>query len=725
MLPHGMNVHAVSAATPRLPRPPRSVLAVLGLGLLVFAASWLSLGFTRFDVGVSAVWTANGILLGALLLTPRASWPRWFAAAAVGQAAARFLHHDPWPWVAGLVAANLVECALIAFWVRRAGTDLSQMRSLPQAARTALVATLVACAISGLIALPVFISHGGISPLVKWLTWYGAHVLGHVMVATLIVCAFQPQVRLVPATSSERVDYLLCVVLELIICWLVFSLQLPLLFLLFLPLLLLAWRHGLSGMVVGVFVLAASSVVPAAKGLGPFSLVHTLHPTTRLLFWQLFVASGCLLAYASAVTLVGRRNLERRLVRSESRFRLITENSHDLIVRRLAAGGRRSYVSPASLEILGYAPDELPEMQELVHPEDRSQFRELYAKMFSGEIDSATATFRTRHRDGRYRWIEAAARRVESEEGPQIIFSGRDVTERVRAQQEQLAIQAQLRAITDHLPAMVARFDHDARYTYANTRSRNMVPGVELIGRTLLELRGPAQFAELQPHVEAVLHGDPQQFDTWLETPQGRFELRTQFVPDIDGQGAVQGFYSVSFDITEAKRLERELAMLARFDPLTGLPNRRHFEESIERAVSRASRTGAPLMVLALDLDRFKHINDSLGHAAGDEVLKEFARRVRATVFDVDLVARLGGDEFLVLVEYSASRESAELMAHNILEAMRPPIDLESGPVQAATSIGVGLQRPVRSAESLLALADRALYDAKDAGRNTWSYLEA
>src|SRR5205085_9890248 len=144
----------------------------------------------------------------------------------------------------------------------------------------------------------------------------------------------------------------------------------------------------------------------------------------------------------------------------------------------------------------------------------------------------------------------------------------------------------------------------------------------------------------------------------------------------------VLGFYSVSFDITEAKRLERELAKLARFDPLTGLANRLQFEERLKRAVSRAMRTGASLMVLALDLDRFKLVNDSLGHAAGDEVLKEFARRVQATVFDVDTVARLGGDEFMVLVEYSATRESGELMASHILEAMRPPIDLESGPVQ-------------------------------------------
>ena len=423
---------------------------------------------------------------------------------------------------------------------------------------------------------------------------------------------------------------------------------------------------------------------------------------------------------STAVTLTQRRHLERRLQRNESRFRLITENSHDLIVRRLVGSEQRAYVSPSSLEVLGYEPAELPELAELVHPDDRAQFRQLYAKLFSGGIETAGATFRARHRDGDYRWIEATARRVESDEGPQVIFSGRDVSERVRAQQAQQAIELQLRAITDHLPAMVARFDRDARYTYANARSRGMVAGVELVGKTLMELRGPEHYAEIAPYVEAVLRGEPQEFDTWLGAAERRTELHTQFVPDLGADGQVNGFYSVSFDITEAKRLERELAKLARFDPLTGLANRLQFEERLRRAVSRATRTGAPLMVLALDLDHFKQVNDGLGHAAGDEVLKEFARRLQAAVYDVDTVARLGGDEFMVLVEYSATRDSGELMASHIVAAMRPPIELPSGPVHVATSIGIGIQRPVRDGESLLACADRALYEAKAKGRGTW-----
>jgi diguanylate cyclase (GGDEF)-like protein/PAS domain S-box-containing protein len=381
-------------------------------------------------------------------------------------------------------------------------------------------------------------------------------------------------------------------------------------------------------------------------------------------------------------------------------------------------------VSPASLPLLGYEPDALPPMEQLLHPDDIALVKEDFSRLFSGEADSATLRFRTRHRDGHYVWLEAAAKAVESAEGRQVVYTSRDISQRVAAEQGRAAVQAQLQAITDHLPAMVARFDRDARYLYANSHSQAMVPQVELIGKTLPELRGEKHWSEFRPMVDAVLRGESQEFDTWITGPEGkRVDLHAQFVPDRDAQGNVQGFYSLSFDITEAKNFERELERLARVDALTGLANRRRFEEELEAAVARAARTGAALMVISLDLDKFKQINDTLGHAAGDEVLVEFGKRISASVYNVDLVARLGGDEFVVLVQYTATAEAGERIARSILSAMQPPMQLSSGPVQAATSIGVGLQHPVASAAGLLALADRALYEAKARGRNTFSLL--
>jgi diguanylate cyclase (GGDEF)-like protein len=576
------------------------------LALLVASAlaAWVSVRYTRFG-GVASLWVANGLLAGALQLTPKRRWPSYLVAAFIGQATARALVGDGWPMSVALSVINLAECGIVAGWVRRNLDDLAQARSLGLVARDAIGSTLAACALSATLALPILLQRAGVTPVYAWLTWFASHVLGMVFVATLVVCLFQARMHL-RGNRREALSLALCIGLLLLACWLCFAQSAyPLLFLPWLPLMLLAWRHGLAGVVIGMALLALLSGAAATADLGPFEMMVNASPQIVLLFWQGYLAASALLAFASAVALTQSRQLERRLQRSQARM---------------------------------------------------------------------------------------------------------------------VAAQAQLQAITEHLPAMVARFDREARYVYANDRSRRMAAGVELVGKSLLELRGGTQYAQLQPNIEAVLRGESPTFDTYLQLPDQLVELRAQFVPDRAPDGSVQGFYSLSFDISEAKRNERELEQLARFDALTGLANRRHFEESLAEAVARAMRTGGALMLLSLDLDKFKDVNDTLGHAAGDEVLKEFGRRVRASVFDVDLVSRLGGDEFVVLVEYSASAESGERMAQHIIEAMRPPIDLPTGEaVQVATSIGIGLQQPVASAESLLAAADRALYEAKARGRNTWA----
>ena len=388
-------------STPASAPPPRAanLIAILALALLVFATSWLSLTYTRFDSGVSTVWLANGLVCGAVLLSPRREWLWYFLAGALAQALARVLRHDSALVLFVLVLANMVECAIVAFWVRRREGDLDRARSLPRLSQSALGSTLVACACSALIAAPVLALRTEGPASLAWATWYGAHVLGMVIVATLVVCFFQPQVRMLPDGTIDRLDYAGCLALLMLVCWTVFSQdRFPVLFVVFLPLLLLAWRHGLSGTVVGVVVLAATSGLPATKAEGPFALVASNDPTVRLLFWQAFIASGCLLAYASAVSLTRRKQLERRLQRSESRFRLLADYSQDLIIRRLH--GRRAYVSPASLSLLGYEPDALPPMEEMLHPEDRERVLAQFRELFSGAADTATLRYRARHRDG-------------------------------------------------------------------------------------------------------------------------------------------------------------------------------------------------------------------------------------------------------------------------------------------------------------------------------------
>ena len=716
MTPAATDVPAAPA--PAQPRVPAPALVLLLLAALVAGMTWVSVSLTRIDGGVSALWTANGLLVGVLLLRPRELWGWWFLAAGVGQLGARLLINDHDAIAVALTAINLAESWAVAYWVRRGSANLREFDSLAAVSRAALVSSIVACALSGVAA--VLVARAATPPLVTWITWFSAHLLGMAVVATLTTLAFQPHVRLL-GRAGRRVDYGLCVAFLLVVCvGIQWQQRFPLLFLGYLPLLLLTFRHGLAGMVVGVLVLAVSSGLALALDRGPFVLVEGESALARLLLWQVYVACACLIAYPTAVTMAERRQLMARMRASEARYRLLTDFSQDMIVRR-GPDRRPAYISPASRTLLGYAPEELlrPEARAILHPDDAPGFDAAIARLYeTGQPE--TFRFRLCHRDGHYVWLEAAARSVDTAAGREVIYSSRDISQRVAAEQERAAVQAQLEAITEHLPALVARFDREGRYLYANARSQALVPGVDLIGKSLRELRGDTMYATFSEHVEGVLRGVPQSFDTFVPLPGRPIELHAQFVPDRAADGSVQGFYSLSFDITAAKDAERQLEKLARSDALTGLANRHLFDERLADAVIHAQRNGTALMLMSLDLDRFKGINDTFGHAVGDAVLQEFATRLRRTVYDVDLVARLGGDEFVVLVDYTPRQDVAGLIAQRILDAVRPPMQLGPHVLQAGTSIGIGLHHPVVSAARLLALADEALYAAKARGRNCW-----
>ena len=172
-------------------------------------------------------------------------------------------------------------------------------------------------------------------------------------------------------------------------------------------------------------------------------------------------------------------------------------------------------------------------------------------------------------------------------------------------------------------------------------------------------------------------------------------------------------------DITERKRAEEQVKELAFHDALTGLPNRVLFHDRLAVAVAQAFRQPSRLAVLYLDLDRFKVINDSLGHSTGDELLRGVAERLRASVREGDTVARLGGDEFTVLVAGLATDEDTIKIAHKILEAIRLPFRIDDRDLYVTTSIGIALYpADGLDAETLVRNADTAMYRAKDQGRD-------
>lgn len=297
-----------------------------------------------------------------------------------------------------------------------------------------------------------------------------------------------------------------------------------------------------------------------------------------------------------------------------------------------------------------------------------------------------------------------------------------------RLQRSEAALDAserRLRAITDSIPAIISHVDRSERYTFSNAFMHRLVGSDEadVVGRTVREVRGEAIYATLEPHVLRALAGEPTSFEGQAEVGGRHFHFQTSYIPERDARGEVCGFFALTFDITRLKHAEAQLEREARFDPLTGVANRRQFEERLALAIARGRHQPVALAVLYLDIDFLKPINDRHGHAAGDRVIRSFAERVSRCVRDADLVARIGGDEFVVLGEHltaEAANEAAEHTAREVIAVMAEPVMFGDIPLKFSTSIGIAVTQSMQQAGDLIAEADRALYAAKAAGRNTW-----
>jgi diguanylate cyclase (GGDEF)-like protein len=194
--------------------------------------------------------------------------------------------------------------------------------------------------------------------------------------------------------------------------------------------------------------------------------------------------------------------------------------------------------------------------------------------------------------------------------------------------------------------------------------------------------------------------------------------VHSVFIPHVR-EGEVLGAYVLTSDVTAARLYERQLKTMALTDALTGLHNRRSYELLFESAILRAHRSGERLALIYLDIDKFKQINDTLGHAGGDDVLKQFAQRLLAAVRKTDTVSRLAGDEFTIVLEGVHTLEQCETIGRTILEAIRVPFIVGAQQWPVTTSVGIAWSAGGESGARRLAdSADAALYQAKAAGRD-------
>lgn len=300
------------------------------------------------------------------------------------------------------------------------------------------------------------------------------------------------------------------------------------------------------------------------------------------------------------------------------------------------------------------------------------------------------------------------------------------MAERERAEELRSASEKRLRLIADNLPVLIAYLDHARRFQFGNATFEKWfgVPPEQLIGMTVSELMGREAYAQVRDYLDEAYAGRSVTCELRLEVQGAPRFLQGTFIPDIQPDGSVAGVYALKHDVTHTKEVEEQLVQLTRIDTLTGIANRRMFTETLQHALDRARRSGKALALAYLDVDHFKRINDSYGHGVGDEVLKEFARRLTAGVRNTDTPARMSGDEFVVILEEISSRAEAERIGAKIVASMRVPIETSKGLVHASSSVGIALSKPDQTQEQLLAAADSALYAAKGQGRDGYAVCD-
>jgi diguanylate cyclase (GGDEF)-like protein/PAS domain S-box-containing protein len=395
------------------------------------------------------------------------------------------------------------------------------------------------------------------------------------------------------------------------------------------------------------------------------------------------------------------------------------------------ADGRHLQVNAAYAELVGRSVDEIVGRRGvfLVADEDQGALVDTYARMAEGVLDRAVVELRLDRPDGRLGWVRVhiAAVRARDRSLRYTVSHVEDVTERHLREAELRSSEERYRTLVENSPSVVMRFGPDLKAVYVS-------PALEQIaGLTPDHVvnRGAELFTlgEEGPRWEQALRTV---FDTgrrlereWELSVNGRrYWFQSRAVPEFRGDGTVEHVLVMNTDITAVKRSEAELAHQALHDPLTGLANRTLLRDHLEGALARTRRRPATLAVLFLDLDRFKLVNDSLGHDAGDHLLVEVAARLSHLVRDGDTVARLGGDEFVILVEDLHSPDEPVHLATRIREAFHRPVTIGGNEVFTSASIGIAVARRGSDADGLLRDADAAMYLAKARGRDRYELFD-
>ena len=698
----------------------KDIALIFGVALLYFLSAKLGLMLSLVGKSVTLFWPASGVALTALLMFGLRIWPGVFIGSILGNIAV------------GFVPSLEISCgstleAVLGFWLLRRYSEFDLSLVTIRDAFTLLAVAVLSALLSALNG-PFWLGFNG---LMLWdvypsalLYWWMGDVLGIILFTPLLLS----WIRHEPLPDSPRIqrEVVAYFTILFLLCFLVFSdLGIELFHTTIGPVILLpvivwgALRFNMRVSVLGSVIVFLFSIVGMVQETGAFAPVTTESIRKVWIFNLVMGMTGLVLA----VTNYQRKRILKSLRSSEADLRraqaVAKTGSWQLdILKNELRWSEETY------RIFGVKPGVALTLQTFigcVHQEDR----EFVMLAWQGALDGGL--YEIEHRilaNGKLKWVQEIAELDFDEHGQAIAAIGtvRDISV-LKAAEKRLHLSAK---VFDNSGEGIMITDADTRIIAINRAFSEMTgySEAELIGKDPSFFASGKHDANFYREMWGTINKEGHwQGEVWDRHKNWRISPKWMTVTAVrDASGELTNYIAISTDISERKEAEKHINRLAYYDVLTNLPNRTLLHDRLDQMLAAAHRDNHKFALMFIDLDRFKYVNDSMGHATGDKLLQTVAQRLLECVREGDTVSRIGGDEFVVLLRETIA-EGAAHVAGKILNSLVVACDIEGMQISTYASIGISIYPDdANDADTLIKNADLAMYRAKDEGRNNFQF---
>jgi len=712
--------------------PESRMASALLAGFLYFALAVVSIALSRHGSTVAMLWYANAAGMAVLFSRPLRKWPGLLGAMALGSLAAGRVFGDSAQFLLICISANTFEVLLGGLLLSRYCAPANCVSRAGALLKALLLGGVVPAFFGALLGAGL-LSHYQLGPFERvWLSWFEGDSIGSVAVLPLglLLAArgWQP-VGAVLRRPAVLMAWALVVALAL---WAPPSVPYPFVYI-SIGLVLVASLGRFAGASQGVLLCSLSLGVVIATGT--FEPMIATRPVDEgLLYLPLLLVLVPPLLLAANLERIQQGVLE--LARREDDFRTLYQEA-PVMMHSTDPQRRLISVNDEWLARLGYERAEVlgrPSMDFLT-PESRRRAEESLIPRFIEQGFLRDVDYQMVTKGGDIMDVQLSAVWQRDAQGRLLrtLSVMKETTEQKRLAAE-LAAEKELIEVTLHsIGDGVVTTDPQARIIYMNPVAEQLT-GCDLPaarGRAfgeVVQLYDESSDAVLPSPIQNCLAGGrvaglPQ--SALLRDRHGReYGVQISAAPIFSKDRSLIGAVTVFQDVTEARALSQRLAHLAHHDSLTDLPNRVLFQDRVHQACQSGMRHRARFAVVFMDLDHFKHVNDSLGHAVGDEFLRAVARRLTATLRGSDSVCRLGGDEFVMLVSDVAGPDDVAEVARKILREVAAPCSLQGTEVSVGISLGIAVfPDDGEDPATLMKHADAAMYRSKREGRNRFQFF--